>query len=878
MAKMPRNSFTAPNEDIVGADETLAETLIIGFDCEWFEPRGVPDDLDPELVHFLDDPMLTGDNVVLSYQVACLAPDGRTWKGIAYTSAGAALNPKIGGADDRAKYPVRWRFDFLLAEIISRGIQRGYLAQWPKNVIAAAHWTRADLSHMADFHDLKTHFDTVNKTYVTLTKPYPALFYIGHDRHELNVWLVDTMNLVPAGRGKSLDTVGKMHKFEKLDAGMMADGTPYKLHMDRLLQDDWRHFEKYAVRDAEICARHVEWMRDFALNELGMSALKRLPNTLSALAEKYALHFWGSEQMIEAVNGYHMSRETVYLNDLKKFVGKTVKVHKPGYEMNLRLATDCLHGGRNECFAYGPTAEDAGPWYEHDLASAYPTALSTLQIPDYDAARQTTDPADFRIDQLGGALVDFCFPAGTRFPCLPVEAPKGRGLVNPMRGTSYASSPEIVLALNLGADITIHYGYVIPWKPDSERPFKTVVDDLLARRNAAKEANDELQQLMFKQMSNSLYGKTCQGVSGATVFNTRDGKSTTIGPSKITNPFLATHITGLARACIGEMIAALPPHRSVLSVTTDSVITDAPLAEIDLSGPVCRHLVAAKEGATLLEQKIRVNRMLVIATRGIATLDNAGGRAKFARHGMHGPGGGDENEWMVRTMLNRTPETVWIDNGPAPFPTSYREERDMQFSDTEKRVVFEYDHKRRLVNPTARYVDLIEGDYVVDREHIAADSVPWNCLDEFNEERDQFKQWHRDHVLRTMEDWQNWREFRAGREASKAGVRRGPGGPVAQAKRLFIRAWVRGEWGLPGGAYRETAAALTEMGHDAKEQDFKNAARRYRRHPTPEHMIPADAVGVAELIAAVKAKWPEFDAGKLTESLNSVTPANRDTH
>ena len=50
------------------------------------------------------------------------------------------------------------------------------------------------------------------------------------------------------------------------------------------------------------------------------------------------------------------------------------------------------------------------------------------------------------------ALVRFKFPAATRFPCLPVRASNGRGLVYPLEGESWCTGPELVVARNLGAD------------------------------------------------------------------------------------------------------------------------------------------------------------------------------------------------------------------------------------------------------------------------------------------------------------------------------------------------------------------------------------------------------------------------------------------
>src|SRR5690242_5580639 len=67
--------------------------------------------------------------------------------------------------------------------------------------------------------------------------------------------------------------------------------------------------------------------------------------------------------------------------------------------------------------------------------------------------------------------------------------------------------------------------------------------------------------------------------------------------------------------------------------------------------------------------------------------------------------------------------------------------------------------------------------------------------------------------LRTISDWQLWLDHRDGSDASAAGVNRSSKGPVDQARRLVIRAYVSRRWGLPGGGYREAAARLTAAGY-----------------------------------------------------------------
>jgi hypothetical protein len=54
---------------------------------------------------------------------------------------------------------------------------------------------------------------------------------------------------------------------------------------------------------------------------------------------------------------------------------------------------------------------------------------------------------------------------------------------------------------------------------------------------------------------------------------------------------------------------------------------------------------------------------------------------------------------------------------------------------------------------------------------------------------------------------------------------------------------------------------LTTASYPTTEQDFKNAARA--RGALPEHVIPAGADGVQDLVRAVVAIWPGFEWWRL---------------
>jgi hypothetical protein len=113
-------------------------------------------------------------------------------------------------------------------------------------------------------------------------------------------------------------------------------------------------------------------------------------------------------------------------------------------------------------------------------------------------------------------------------------------------------------------------------------------------------------------------------------------------------------------------------------------------------------------------------------------------------------------------------------------------------------------------------------------------------------------------------------------------VRRNGKGVVDQARRMFILAYGRGCWGLPGP--KDYSGAAERLGYPTKRDDFKNARRRGGM--PQEGTIPADAPGVRDFITAVRKFWPNFEAERLVSGVTSaneysfpeVTPAQEIRH
>jgi hypothetical protein len=735
----------------------LDATLIIAFDAEWVtEAADLPNDDNDGDGDDRPNPEQIPHNLILSYQYACRYM-GREWSGVVYTRAGAHIRYPDEPEAQIAKLPERITFARLLAIAVAHGMHEKHLTRWPKKIAAAAHWTRADLSAMSDFAAIKRQFDGVQKTYVSLGKPYMARVNVSGHLREFRVSLVDTQLLVP-GSSKSLGALGDLYAFPKLDPGYrffgMSDGSiariPYIERMDWLLSDDPDLFERYAIRDAEISARHVHEVWLFANDELSLN-LSSPPVTLGSLAVNNLIERWrGLGIDIDAVLEGRVKKTKRFDPHCRRYVSTWERQHTSNFKIKQGLAAACFHGGRNECFCYGPTldaeAEGTPPFREFDLISAYAVAMASIGMPDWTGMHDCNDLSEFRPGVLGIARVRFSFPGRTRFPSLPVVAPNDYGLIYPLEGEANATASEIAVALRQGATIEVLDGVIVPWLDDGCRPFMLVIDHLQRRRD--QHPKGSLQNEMFKQLVNSIYGKLGQGIKGTTVYDTRTGGRSTIGPCEITNAFLAGYVSGLIRGLISELLAGIPSDRAVVSVTTDAFITNAEIGEIGITGLLATLLSVMKQDLTsdpaLLETKFEARQLLPWRTRGVATLKAIdGAKPKLARGGMREPGRmslDEANDWFARKMLLRQRGDKWSSRDPLPFPAAHRANADHVFQERIRKVNFEFDMKRRPIDPAPRYVSVPrDPDLIV--QHIAFETAPWRTVAQFTEAREQFDQW-----------------------------------------------------------------------------------------------------------------------------------------
>ena len=810
-------------------------TLHIGFDTEYvFNPE-------------------TQQNDILSYQSYVVLPDNTGISNILYPP------------DSQKKS--RLSFKDFLCQTITPLLETGVITKWPGIINIYAHFIRADIASFANFwSDYKILLKGIRGTVSSFKNRYGIDFDEQQERHVKteqimfdkrtspprcsNVAFIDTLLITPGGMG--LAECGELLGLPKLTIP-----APYSItNMREYLLGDRAGFEAYALRDAEIAVRYALQVRNFCAREL---MIDRVPATIGAMAvSRFTKTLKENNMSPEVCLGTHIKTRELWLTEKQAF--RTIKnpASVPSRELFETFPINCYHGGRNECFMMGVTPSDH--WYDYDLAGAYTTGLLDILIPDYGNIRLSKNPDDYCGHVMGFALVTFRFPESVPYPSLPVRTDQ-YGLFFPLSGESWATAPEIELALSLGAEMTIHNGIIVPWicdtsphNSESTSVFLPFVQQVRENRN--RHIKGSLEEKFWKEIGNSLYGKLAQGLRAKTAFDTARGLNRSLPPSSVTQPFFAAHVTGFIRAVVGELMNALPSDSSVVSVTTDGFLTNCPLNKINMSGPLSSRFQSLCDivdpGSSMLTCKHEVSQLIAMKTRGQLTYRAIQGKpVVHARAGVKPPADiprSDYNDYMVDLYLNRLPGQTLSRSTLISTREMWLSESDLVSREQDIRLNLEFDFKRQPVQPAMN-----EG-------HLLMSSRPWDNMEEALQQRSLFDDWRQTHTLKTLADWDDWCDFLYCRTVFsdmklKVGSKRSDDILV----RLFLRALTQCQWGLmlkdkKSYSCKEVAEWLTSEGYSVTVTDVKNAVRA----KIPQMKFSSVTPRMKSLMDIIARKYPTF--------------------
>lgn len=814
--------------------------LIIGFDTEFKTPE--------HLVTRAEIVLGMAKYRVLSYQFHAKTSDGHEWQGICCPEG-----------DERMT------LGQFVVFALGLGARDHQIKNMPTKIYLVGHFTRADIPAFADFQDLTYLMSSVRNTFVSIDTgvkmriDYPD----GSASTSLILLFRDTMLLTPQA-SRSLKEMGKLVGQAKLQ--LDPDEAKHKdmiRNMDKVRVEHWDLFKRYAINDATICVRYIEKVIEQFEQITGK---KKVPVTLTYIGVDLLQKSWKENFAENPLTILGKEEITERYFDKKKgyFVKNKKVVDIEEMSWYVDFITESYHGGRNEQFWFGPCFED--DWTDYDLSSAYPTAMSLIGLPKWHEVRDDPGIELFTPTTLGFANVDFEFPPETRYPTLPVRT--NHGLIFPLTGKSYCSAPELFVARKLGAKITINKGVIVPSDPNI-KIFGSFIKDCLERRKKA--GSKTLEGLFWKEISNSTYGKTAQGLRPKRVYDMRDRATKILPPSAITNPFFASYITSFTRAIMGEIINNLDPDTCVFSCTTDGFISNASKDEIDRAqqGELSKLFLQSRELLTglpsVLETKHFLRKPLGWRTRGQATLmpgmatspDDEDKTIVLAKGGIFTPpeyeSTEDQNNETIRMFFSRTPASMIRVEAMTGIRDMVEHDADLVEKVISKKLNMEYDWKRQPwgIGFSKKY------------QHLIFSTRPWNSPEQFAEIREAWDDYTQDkHVcLKTRGDFD---AFASSVEAhsfltKEHGRYLKKNNPdIHRLRQLLCSARRESKAGLSrniGGVSAQRFADLL-IKHDipCKRTDVENANKR----PFVPHSCPP-TIEVLARLAALKETIPDLD-------------------
>lgn len=588
--------------------------------------------------------------------------------------------------------------------------------------------------------------------------------------YPVRVSVRDTMCFAPAGQ-KKLEDLGRVLKIPKLDVP-----APYsKSDMLTYMMGDPVGFADYAVNDALIALLycHELWGLNTAMPVTVSSASGKA--AVPVIAEYFGLDRKDRAGFDRLFRGLHrVKRGRVPRHDGRfGFLQNTsLEPVSPDAELVQLFAKNAYKGGYNGSIKIGFFPDTT---YDYDLENAYPTCMSLVPDIDWDdciafeVRNQKLTPTLVRspFDPVF-AVVDFEFPASVRFPSIP-QTVDGSMVYTRTGRNVYASAPELYLALQLGADVTVKRLFMGNIRVQADgtpsHSLLAVVKQFVEDRTFAQKVygKKSLLDLLLKIAVNSIYGKTAQDVIDKTTWSAMKEAMVDIGGSSVTSPVHACLTTAGVRAVLLAAMNQLADlGYTVYSVTTDGFISDAPasvLVALDLYG-FTRLFQAARVALTgdptMWQVKHEQSDLVNLTTRGNASLNDGsqGGLPGVLAHNSfvtgEVPDSPEDRLAFVKAVLERTGRVSCVNKSFALFKDMARRNNRIDFCvrDQERQLSMDFDLKRMPVESSFYTANpFVDGDV---KEIACFDTLPYETVEDY----ERYKRIGRGCVvLRTVIDW-----------------------------------------------------------------------------------------------------------------------------
>lgn len=282
------------------------------------------------------------------------------------------------------------------------------------------------------------------------------------------------------------------------------------------------------------------------------------------------------------MNSYFDEKSNVWVGGKKPNKSDEKLSEQLEFEKHYDLASRSYMGGLNSSYVIG---EVKGDVIDIDFSSCYPSALNMIQNMTYDVSGGIEE---FKIElekydgtylPIAMADVEFEFPTDCLYPSLPIKNGVA-GLFYVLKGRTTCTLPEMHLALQQGCVITKWHEAIV-MKCGEGFTFRGFLSILIQARDDAKKDGNNILQLIYKDYVNGMYGKVAQGINRRPTYVVGRGVSRPLPPSAVTNPYIASAVTGVVRAALSSIVHAVSTLDGymVISATTDGVLYKAPLSE-----------------------------------------------------------------------------------------------------------------------------------------------------------------------------------------------------------------------------------------------------------------------------------------------------------
>lgn len=573
------------------------------------------------------------------------------------------------------------------------------------NCLFLSHFFGAEWSVLEDRIEVSRYLTDIRGTPATMGRGFLGQVFTGSRQcRSFRIQVRDTV-LVSPGKGGSLSHWGDVLGYPKV--ALEGD---YITRMNDLLVDEPSLFARYAMTDTEVCllayGAFMTWCNGQAAEYPGF----RAGLTLGGTSVNLYTAFKGGRQEVYKLVGM----ESVKYRDDKGRERRKMDVC-PVRSLYDSLAGQCYHGGYNSSFYHGLYKAMFGyRVYDVDLSGAYAGAMGLIDCFDFDKPPETPTDLSYILKAVEArrpvvAWVKFSFPETELYPCLPVNST--RGLQYVLEGESYCTGPELLLAARAGATIEVLSCNI--WHTLDKPLYADYIGAMMAERH--KFDKKTLFNLLFKDMSNTLYGKVAQGIKTRRItnFSSFDGGSRELAGSLVTLPIAAAMITGYIRAAlfdINSLLRAAGCH--VLTTTTDGSLIGAPqgmdfnnvvqdgYAWQTLSEGRLRLGMEADEACRILEVKCEGASAGVWRTRANSVFNDDGVAIHNARGGLRFEGCDDEKsigEKMLEIVREGEVRNIWYELIVKPKRVSLGMNRDIVNMRVSRLAQYDYDFKRKLL-------------------------------------------------------------------------------------------------------------------------------------------------------------------------------------